>query len=196
MKKNDLTFLINPFIKIAGYQALGWGVSGLCVSTLLSYLTGYHYHGLLHYGPAPNNAFWCYAVEHIVIWLVPALLFYIGSILLSRSHIRLVDMLGTIVFAQLPLIIMNLLQFLPPMQQLAKIDMNMTPEEMLKQPDFLLGVWLSLIGFVFVIWMLVWMFNALRVSSNLKGYKLGILYCIGVFGGDILCRYLIHFCYV
>lgn len=195
MKNQTLTLLINPFIKIAGFQALAWGMVGLCVSTVLSYYSGFHYHGLLHFGPAPNNAWWCYAVEHVTIWLVPALLFYIGTLLFSRSHVRLIDIVGTVVFAQLPLIFMNLLEFLPPMQQLAKINMNMTPEEMFRQPGFLLGVWLALIAFAFMIWALIWMFNALRVSSNLKGYTLGILYCIGVFGGDFLCRYLISFCY-
>ena len=43
---------------------------------------------------------------------------------------------------------------------------------------------------------LVWMFQALKVSCNLKGYRLGILYCVGIFGGDVLCRYLIKWaCY-
>ena len=50
--------------------------------------------------------------------------------------------------------------------------------------------------FVFLIWALVWMFQALKVSCNLKGYRLGILYCVGIFGGDVLCRYLIKWaCY-
>ena len=40
------------------------------------------------------------------------------------------------------------------------------------------------------------MFQALKVSCNLKGYRLGILYCVGIFGGDVLCRYLIKWaCY-
>lgn len=196
MKKLNLFLLINPFERIAGFQALGWGMLGIMVSTILSYFSGWHYHGLLHFGPAPNPAFWCFAVEHLVVWLVPAILFYIGGLLLSRSQIRPVDVLGTVAFAQLPLIIMNLFTFLPPMQNLTKIDVNsMTPVEMMQQPGFLLGVWLSLVAFVFLVWTLVWMFNALRVSCNLKGYKLGILYCVAVFGGDVVCRYLIRMCY-
>lgn len=196
MKKLNLFLLINPFERIAGFQALGWGMLGIMVSTILSYFSGWHYHGLLHFGPAPNPAFWCFAVEHLVVWLVPAILFYIGGLLLSRSQIRPVDVLGTVAFAQLPLIIMNLFTFLPPMQNLTKIDVNsMTPVEMMQQPGFLLGVWLSLVAFVFLVWTLVWMFNALRVSCNLKGYKLGILYCVAVLGGDVVCRYLIRMCY-
>ena len=109
----------------------------------------------------------------------------------------MVDVLGTVVFAQLPLIVMNLFNFLPPMQKLAQIiDVNMPPAEIMQQPGFLVGIWLSLVSFVFLIWALVWMFQALKVSCNLKGYRLGILYCVGIFGGDVLCRYLIKWaCY-
>ena len=196
MNKQHLYGLINPFERIAGLEALLWGLAGMGVSTALSYYSGWHYHGLLHFGPAPNPAWWCYAVEHLAVWLIPAVMFYLGGLLLSRSRIRMVDVLGTVVFAQLPLIVMNLFNFLPPMQKLAQIDVNMPPAEIMQQPGFIVGMWLSLVAFVFMIWTLVWMFQALKVSCNLKGYRLGILYCVGIFGGDVLCRYLIKWaCY-
>ena len=96
MKRQWLNFLINPFEWIAGFQALGWGLLGMVVSTVISYLSGWHYHGLLHFGPAPNPAWWCYAVEHLVVWIVPATLFYLGGLILSRSRIRVIDVLGTV----------------------------------------------------------------------------------------------------
>lgn len=119
MNKQHLYGLINPFERIAGLKALLWGLAGMVVSTALSYYSGWHYHGLLHFGPAPNPAWWCYAVEHLAVWLIPAVMFYLGGLLLSRSRIRMVDVLGTVVFAQLPLIVMNLFNFLPPMQKLS-----------------------------------------------------------------------------
>lgn len=192
MKKQWLSFLINPFERIAGFQALGWGLLGLVVSTAISYFSGWHYHGLLHFGPAPNPAWWCFAVEHLVVWIVPALLFYLGGLILSRSRIRMVDVFGTTAFAQLPLIFINLVNMLPPIQKMINIDMN---AKFLVQQHLLFSLWLSVIGMIFLIWALVWMFKALKVSCNLKGYPLGILYCVAVFGGDILCRYLINMCY-
>ena len=47
--KKRIEILINPFIRIAGMQALAWGILGLVISTLLSWASGYHYHGLLHW---------------------------------------------------------------------------------------------------------------------------------------------------
>lgn len=196
MGKQYLYGWVNPFERIAGLKALLWGLAGMAVSTALSYGSGWHYHGLLHFGPAPNPAWWSYAVEHLVVWLVPAVLFYLGGLLLSRSRIRAIDVAGTVAFAQLPFIIMVLFNFLPPMQKLSQISLDISPAEMMQQPGFIVGIWLALVSFAFFVWALVWMFQALKVSCNLKGYRLGILYCVGVFGGDVLCRYLIRWlCY-
>ena len=79
MNKQHLYGLINPFERIAGLEALLWGLAGMVVSTALSFYSGWHYHGLLHFGPAPNPAWWCYAVEHLAVWLIPAVMFYLGS---------------------------------------------------------------------------------------------------------------------
>ena len=165
--KNKVKLIVNPFIRIAGGQALIWGFLGLIVSTLLCWISGYHYHGLLHFGPAPNPAWWCYLAEHLIVWLIPALLFYLGGLFLSHSRIRVIDVLGTVLFAQLPL----------------------------AQPYFILAMILTLLGLPFLILTLIWMFNALKVSCNLKQWKLWTVALIGIIGGDVLCRFLIGWLY-
>lgn len=52
MNKQHLYGLINPFERIAGLEAALWGLAGMVLSTVLSYYSGWHYHGLLHFGPA------------------------------------------------------------------------------------------------------------------------------------------------
>lgn len=196
MKSQNIDGIVNPFIRIAGSQALLWGGLGMLVSTLLSWMSDYHYHGLLHFGPAPNPAWWCYLAEHLIVWLIPASLFYLGGIIFSRSKIRVIDVYGTVLFAQLPMLVMNLLYLLPPMQTLARIDpVNMTPTEVLAIPGFHMALFLSLIGIPFLIFSLVWMFQALKVSCNLKQSRLWIVAVIGIFGGDYLCRLLIQLLY-
>ena len=193
--KNKVKLIVNPFIRITGGQALIWGFLGLIVSTLLCWISGYHYHGLLHFGPAPNPAWWCYLAEHLIVWLIPALLFYLGGLFLSHSRIRVIDVLGTVLFAQLPLLGMNLISLLPAMRMMSQMNMNMSPEEMLAQPYFVLAMILTLLGLPFLILTLIWMFNALKVSCNLKQWKLWTVALIGIIGGDVLCRLLIAWLY-
>lgn len=193
--KNKVKLIVNPFIRIAGGQALIWGFLGLIVSTLLCWISGYHYHGLLHFGPAPNPAWWCYLAEHLIVWLIPALLFYLGGLFLSHSRIRVIDVLGTVLFAQLPLLGMNLISLLPAMRMMSQMNMNMSPEEMLAQPYFILAMILTLLGLPSLILTLIWMFNALKVSCNLKQWKLWTVALIGIIGGDVLCRFLIGWLY-
>lgn len=193
--KNKVKLIVNPFIRIAGGQALIWGFLGLIVSTLLCWISGYHYHGLLHFGPAPNPAWWCYLAEHLIVWLIPALLFYLGGLFLSHSRIRVIDVLGTVLFAQLPLFGMNLISLLPAMRMMSQMNMNMSPEEMLAQPYFILAMILTLLGLPFLILTLIWMFNALKVSCNLKQWKLWTVALIGIICGDVLCRFLIGWLY-
>ena len=193
--KNKVKLIVNPFIRIAGGQALIWGFLGLIVSTLLCWISGYHYHGLLHFGPAPNPAWWCYLAEHLIVWLIPALLFYLGGLFLSHSRIRVVDVLGTVLFAQLPLLGMNLISLLPAMRMMSQMNMNMSPEEMLAQPYFVLAMILTLLGLPFLILTLSWMMKALTVSCNLKHWQLWTVALIGIIGGDVLCRLLIAWLY-
>ncbi|WP_455672212.1 hypothetical protein [Phocaeicola sp.] len=187
--------IMNPFIRIAGMQALLWGTMGLVISTGLSWMSGYHYHGLLHFGPAPNPAWWCYLAEHLIVWLVPALLFYLGGIFFSRSRIRVIDVLGTVLFAQLPLLGMNVINLLPPMKVFAQIDINMSAQEMMTQPNFMTAMFLTLLELPFFIITLVWMFNALNVSCNLKQWRLWVIALVGMIGGDVLCRMMIGWFY-
>jgi hypothetical protein len=200
MKKRDLKLLLNPFEKIAGWEALFWGVGGLIVSVVLAYFSGNHYQGLLHFGPGINDTLWCFAGERAVVWLVPAIMFYIGGRILSKSKIRMVDVFGTMAFSLLPYIVMDLFYLLPPLQKFDKLDLN--PAEIYQlidnqefQNTFLAASILLVIGLVFCVWALVWMYKALKISCNLKGAPLVILYAVGIIGGDIVSRIIIRLFY-
>ena len=138
-------------------------------------------------------SFWTGPQSGLVV--IPALLFYLGGLFLSHSRIRVIDVLGTVLFAQLPLLGMNLISLLPAMRMMSQMNMNMSPEEMLAQPYFILAMILTLLGLPFLILTLIWMFNALKVSCNLKQWKLWTVALIGIIGGDVLCRFLIGWLY-
>lgn len=191
-----LKFVKNPFYRVAGYAALVWGVAGIVVSTAIAYCGGVHFHGLLHYGGAPNGSWWCFVVEHLAVWLVPAVLIYLASLFASRSHVRPVDVLGTVAFAQLPFVLLSLFMALPPMSGIMSIQSLQDVEQLLSDTSWILTVvWIGAVGLLMAIWVLYWIFRAISVACNLKGRNLWIVFIIGAFGGDLLCRYLIGLCY-
>lgn len=190
MKK--LKLLLNPFEKIAGYQALVWGCAGLIVSSVLNYCSGYHYHGLLHFGTASNPSYWIFLVEAVIVWLIPALMFLGGGLALSKSQIRPVDVLGTVAFAQLPFVLQNAAFLLPSFQRILRLDTNMTMQEMLANKTLLMDALVGSFILIFIVWVLVWMFQAFKVSCNLKSTRLGVWYAISIIGGDVICRLIIR----
>ena len=82
--KDSWKFISNPY-KVAGYKAAGWGILGIVITTAIAYGADVHFHGLLHYGGAPHSEWWCFVVEHLVIWLIPSLLVYICLLYTSPS---------------------------------------------------------------------------------------------------------------
>lgn len=189
-----LEMCVNPFVRLAGMPALAWGLVGLLVSVVLGILSGYHYHGLLHFGPVPNSVWWCFVAERLAVWLVPALLCLVGGQLLSRSHIRAVDVFGTVLFSQVPLVGMNLVIW-PSMDALRQVGEAMTPAELAANPEVMQALLLSLLGIPFLLLMLVWMYHAVKLCCNLKGARLWGVLLVTVLGGDALCRMLIGWLY-
>ena len=191
MKKETLSLLFNPFKKIAGFKALCWGFIGLIASMVLSIVTNFHYQGFLRFGGALKSAWWFFAAEHLAVWLVPATLFYIGGLIFSGSKIRIIDIFGTTLFAQIPFVIMNLFVLPPVVQRAMNIDLNMSLQNIVTDPDYISGTRIFMVSIIFLILTLVWMFNALRVSCNLKGGKLAIVYIVGILLGDFICKLII-----
>ncbi len=188
----------SPAEKIAGSRALLWGVAGLAVSALCAVFNGMHPNGLLNFVPRPADAAWLSLVEYLIIWLVPAAVFYGLGAALSSSRVRAIDVLGTTAFALLPLVAVNLTQLLPPIRAVydeltaavlggAQLDMARIIAVTLN-PLFMLHILLLMAALVL---MMIWLFKAVKVSCNLKGGRLWTVFLVGVLGGDLLCKLLI-----
>lgn len=190
---NRQSLFFNPFTKIAGWQALLWGLAGLVISAIIGYAAKTHYHGMLNFGIAFNNSAWLFFAERFVVWLVPAIILYIAGLIFSKSGIRPVDVFGTMAFAQLPLIAMNPLT-MPIMKMGYERFINST-KGLPDDSNLFVTVILSIFLVLFLVMALIWMFNAAKVSCNLKGWKLWVSYLLAIIGGDVLCRIIISAMY-
>ena len=98
-------WLFNPFIYIAGAQALAIGFVFMIITAIICWFSQLHFNGLLQVN-THSSTFLAYFIEGFLCWAVPVLLFYIGGRLVSRSHIRLIDVAGTFALARWVLVFM------------------------------------------------------------------------------------------
>lgn len=170
-----------------------WGAAGLAVSAAAALFSGWHACGLLHFGPAPRDGWWISALEYLIIWLVPAAIFYALGAVLSRSRVRAIDVFGTTAFALLPLAVMNLAWLMPGTGEVLAVVKEPVFDiarfvEVTAQPIFIAH---AVVTLAMLALMAVWLFNAVKVSCNLRSGRLWAVYLAGLAGGDVLCRMLI-----
>ena len=155
MKSN----FFNPFRVIAGGKALMWGLLFIASAIALLWCSGCVQNGYLHFGLLPDGGrLWQVAVLQITYWLLPALLLYSCGVAMSKSKIRIIDMLGTTAFAQLLVI--------PMVAVLPLVDV----EHILTIPLYLLTL-LALWELACLVVFLLWNYSAFAVSCNVGGAK-------------------------
>ena len=171
--------LFNPFRYIAGSKALVLGIIFIISSALLLYSDDLIQDSYIHIGMA-DVSLWQVLLVQFMWWLVPAMLLYAGGLLLSKSHIRIIDVLGTTAVSQLILIPMIAPLLLPAVKNgsLSVIE-NTLNGTMAATGDLLAvmiyGIWSTMLLVLFY----VWNYNAFATSCNVRGWK-AIVYYIAV----------------
>ena len=172
------SFWVNPFIKIAGLKSLIYGWGGVILIALMAYLTGTHFYGFSNLDFAKDSGFWFYALEQLLSWVVISFCLYVSGLLFSKTKLRVVDVFGTNLLARLPLLLVPLIRLLPPFQTFVFQSMEMY---------LLVGVYVLSLA-----WTIILMFNGFRVSSNLKGSQLIILFTISIIVAEITIRLILN----
>jgi hypothetical protein len=109
-------------------------------------------------------------------WLVASTLFYLGSLLLSKSSVRMVDIYGTQALARFPYFFASFTGFSGGLNLFGKYLLwtfmkHGEPIEISTMEKFS-AVSIIIISMGLTIWMVALMFNAFKISANLKGAKL------------------------
>jgi hypothetical protein len=168
----------NPYLTIAGLTAFLPGLSGLLLTSYLAYRTGTHFNGLANIDFAKDSDFRVYLFENCSHWIILSVLLFASGLLLSKSRIRAIDIAGTTLFSRIPLILTPLIRTLTVFQSFVIQSAQMY---------FLIGVYL-----ISMIWTIVLLFNAYKVSCNLKNERLIISFAVVMIFSEILTKILLH----
>lgn len=164
--------LYNPFLYVAGVKSLGIGIAILLSISFFSYVSGTHYWGLVIPYFAKDTAFLYYLSEHFIHWLTLSVLLFASGSIFSKSKIRFVDIMGTQAMALIPLIVVPLIRLLPPFASFYFFSIY---------TFILYGLHIMA-----AIWSVALMFNAYKVTCNVKKTKLTISFIGVVFLTEIL----------
>lgn len=125
-------------------------------------------------------SFWEVLGAQTIWWIIPTALLYLCGLLLSKSKIRIIDILGTTAFAQIILLLMIAPMLLPAVSQcsaevMAFVQSGADASSLSMLPLVVYSFW----SMICLVLFFIWNYNAFAVSCNVSG-KWAILTFIAV----------------
>lgn len=173
-----INLLFNPFDKIAGKNAALFGMLFLILIGIIGCFTNMVFPATLDakYNPAITNTIGVLLL--LQSSLVTVFIFWISGILFSKS-VRFIDILGTILFAKCPYILIAVTGIFGS-SLMTLISGESSPRDIL---------WISislLITIPSIILYVILLFNAFKVSTGLKTPKLGFVFTFTLLIAEIV----------
>jgi hypothetical protein len=195
MKKlfKDIKSFFNPFLYIAGWDALFTGLVLMALAAFLGYITNYWQDGLIDLHLGPEGPFWLHLAMTLTNWLLVVIILTPLAFWLSDSKIRFLDLAGTLALARFPIIFAMLPGFSTVPDKLANFMMYTflgqgEPVEV-SPLDITIAIVFGILVILCLIWMVALHYNAYRMSANLSGKKGGISFAAGYVVAYVLSKF-------
>jgi len=170
-------WLINPFERIAGWQALVIGIAAMALTAIIGKLNQVAFDGVLdvHVGATFNlsASFIMQAVNFLALFLT----MWLAGVCFSKTKLRTIDVAGTMALSRAPMLLLAIICFLP-----------VVPKTLLDVPSLII---FTLICILFVIWMIVLMYNAYSVSCHLKGGRAVVSFIGALLVAEIISKVIL-----
>ncbi len=187
---NVARWLFNPFIRIAGGQALAIGLTVIVASGLVAAAGGVHFDGLLDFHPGYRVSFWVPVVEGLVNWSVISVLLVLVSLLVAPRTVRLVDIAGTQALARAPLLLAALACVPAPVRDANAEAVAAVVDGRMVTPTVATLV-AGLLAGTCAIWMVWLMWKAFSVSCNQRGGRAVAIFVAAIIAGETATKFLL-----
>ena len=188
--------LLNPFQKMAGWQALIFGLTAIAITSILAAVFDVHLDGILEMHLNGEVGMALAIQENLINWLTLVVVFGVAAWLFNRGGFRILDLLGIMAFARVPFIP------LPPLNEIfkarmigKKIEQNLLEDSgafMLSNSETVLFTAYLIISLLFIILSVTWMYNGFRILSNARGIKTNAAFIVAILAGSVLSKVLIN----
>ena len=139
-------------------------------------------------------------IYHILESAISLLLFsvalYICGRIISKSKIRFIDVIGMQAFARTPFLIaacIPLFYSIEPMIAYFDAKKNNTTLPIMPMIDWITFIIYVITAIGLVVWLVALMWNAFKVSCNVKGNKAVIGFIIAFIISDIIIKIALHY---
>jgi len=191
------TNIWNPYERIAGTKALLWGLGLTFIACYFGYLGKIHFDGIMDIHIGKSHPYIIYVSEALINLVSISLFLYLASLILSKSKIRLIDIVGTQAFSRIPLILPAIFGAIFPLEQASAYFLykyaNMGSPVNISTFEIVGFIFFLFSNFLAIIWMIIWMYQAYKVSSNLSGTKAVTSFIISILLAEILSKLSIYF---
>ena len=170
--------LINPFERIAGWQALGLGVFIMALTAVLGKINNVAFDGVLDAHTGSHSFKAAFAMQAINL-LVLFLCMWLAGACFSKSKIRAVDIVGTMALSRTPMLLLTILCFLP----IVPMDLS----------NILRMIIFTLCCLVLGIWMIALMYNAYTTSCHIKGTRAVVSFIGALLVAEVISKCIFIF---
>ena len=183
-------WLFNPFIYVAGSKSLYIGWALMILTALIGSISHTRFDGILDVHSVISSGY-VYFAEQLVVWGTLVIFFYAAGRIFSSSQVRLIDVAGTMALARWVMILAALAGFGIDAHETAAMA-KLPPKEMVQAIKSSMII-VAIAQLCAIVWMVALMFNAFRVSCNLKGEKATLIFIVVLIAAEVVSRYLLSF---
>lgn len=170
--KNKLKLLYNPFERIAGWKAFFIGISIVSISVVIAYYGNQYYKGAMNIRIVENANLGYAFLSQAIGLLCMVLLFFVAGLVFSKG-VRFQDVLGTTTLARYPYIIPAIFGYFMDLDSINEIGMSILSGEILSIGNLISLTVIGLVMVLVLVWYVALLWNAFRISTDIKGGKGG-----------------------
>jgi len=188
MKSKDFFgLMINPFTRIAGWQAFGLGLVVLVVSAIIGGFGNVIFDGVIDMHLVKEVTM-LHSFGYLTIsTLTLVIIMWITGLIISKNF-RFIDILGTMTLSKAPFLILGFAGFFTKMPDMNEVMKN--PMIVLSSTSFIV---LMILTMPILVWSIVLMYNALKISCGVKGTRLTFAFIIAIFASEVISKILIYY---
>lgn len=178
-------YFINPFTRIAGWQAFIIGLIFVAATGVLAVTGGIAFDGVLDVHAVNNIGYGLSLLLLGIDILTLVVVMWLAGLIVSEDF-RFIDILGTMTLARAPMIILSVVS---AFITLPEIDLT-NPQLLFTSGPFVL---FTILTVPVMIWYISLMYNGMKVSLNIKGAKMTVTFIVVLLLAEVISKVAIYY---